>query len=42
MDAKQAIKNVIDFLKENEQYGDDWSFEISELEKILANIETEN
>lgn len=28
-------RNVAVFLYENEQYGDDWSEEISELEKIL-------
>ena len=42
MDKKQAIENVIDFLKENEQYGDDWSAEINELENILDSIETED
>lgn len=42
MDTKQAIENVIDFLKDNEQYGDDWSDEIAELEKILDSIETED
>lgn len=42
MDTKQAIENVIDFLKENEQYGDDWSMEINELENILDSIETED
>ena len=29
------IRNVVVFLDENEQYGDDWSEEIGELEKIL-------
>lgn len=42
MDTKQALVNVIDFLKENEQYGDDWSEEINELENILDSIETED
>lgn len=42
MDTKQAIENVIDFLKENEQYGDDWSAEINELENVLDSIETED
>lgn len=32
-----AIENVINFLVENEQYGDDWSEEIVELRKV-ANI----
>lgn len=31
----ELIRNVVVFLYENEQYGDDWSEEISELEKIL-------
>ncbi len=29
------IKNVIRFLQENEQYGDDWSKEIKELKKLI-------
>lgn len=29
-----AIENVINFLVENEQYGDDWSEEIVELRKV--------
>jgi len=35
------IKNVVLFLEENEQYGDDWSEEIRELNKLLidANLE---
>ena len=31
---KQEIENVIRFLQENEQYGDDWSKEIKVLKKI--------
>ncbi len=31
----ELIRNVVVFLYENEQYGDDWSEEISEMEKIL-------
>lgn len=42
MDTKQAIENVDYFLKENEQYGDDWGMEISEMENILDSIETED
>jgi hypothetical protein len=34
---KNEIENVIVFLKENEQYGDDWKNEIEALEKILEN-----
>jgi len=29
------INTVIDFLENNEQYGDDWSIEIAELEKVV-------
>lgn len=29
------IRNIISFLAEKEQYGDDWSIEIAELDKIL-------
>lgn len=29
------IRNIIMFLVENEQYGDDWAEEIAELNKIL-------
>lgn len=29
------IRNIITFLSENEQYGDDWSEEIAELDKLL-------
>ena len=32
---KEEIENVITFLEENEQYGDDWSKEIKVLKKIL-------
>ena len=32
---KDYIKNVILFLEENEQYGDDWSEEIKELKKLI-------
>ncbi len=34
---KQEIENVITFLEENEQYGDDSSKEIKVLKKILEN-----
>jgi hypothetical protein len=34
---KNEIENIIVFLKENEQYGDDWKNEIEVLEKILEN-----
>lgn len=29
------IRNIAVFLHENEQYGDDWSEEIAELDKII-------
>ena len=29
------IRNIINFLAENEQCGNDWSVEIAELDKIL-------
>jgi hypothetical protein len=32
---KEEIENVITFLEENEQYGDDWAKEIKVLKKIL-------
>ena len=32
---KKEIKNVITFLEENQQYGDDWSKEIKALKKLL-------
>jgi hypothetical protein len=31
----KEIKNIIAFLKENQQYGDNWKKEIEVLEKIL-------
>lgn len=33
------IRNIITFLAENEQYGDDWHEEITELDKILEIVE---
>ena len=30
----EELKNIINFLEENEQYGDDWSKEIAVLQKI--------
>ena len=32
---KDEIRRVITFLKDNEQYGDDWSKEIKVLKRIL-------
>ncbi len=31
----EELKNIINFLEENEQYGDDWSKEIAVLQKLL-------
>lgn len=33
------IRNIITFLAENEQYGDDWGEEIAELDKIIDIVE---
>ena len=33
------IENVIEFLIDNEQFGDDWSEEITELRKVINIIE---
>lgn len=35
----EKICNVINFLQDNEQYGDDWSDEIAELRKVIDAIE---
>lgn len=35
------IRNIISFLAENEQYGDDWHEEIAELDKIIDIVEHE-
>lgn len=35
----EKIYDVINFLKDNEQYGDDWSDEIAELRKVIDAIE---
>lgn len=34
-----TIRNIIAFLAENEQYGDDWREEIDELDKIIDIVE---
>ena len=36
---KNAVQNVIAFLEENEQYGDNWETEIAELNKIVNDRE---
>ena len=35
---KNIIKNIIVFLEENEQYGDNWKNEIRVLKEILTKI----
>lgn len=32
---ESTIQNVITFLEENQQYGDDWSAEIAELNRVI-------
>lgn len=34
-----VIRNIISFLAENEQYGDDWGEEIAELDNIIDIVE---
>lgn len=38
MTRAEALTNVIVFLRENEQFGDDWSEEIEVLDKMLTSI----
>lgn len=38
MTESEALTNVIIFLTENQEYGDDWSKEIEVLEKLLDKI----
>ena len=38
IEDKSVIINIILFLKENEQYGDNWKNEIKVLNKILTKI----
>ena len=35
----EELKNIIVFLEENEQYGDDWQKEIAVLRKLLEERE---
>lgn len=39
MTRAEALRNVIVYLRDNEQYGDDWADEIAVLDKMLASIE---
>lgn len=36
------LRNIITFLSENEQYGDDWSVEIAEMDKLIEYIDAKN
>lgn len=36
------LRNIVTFLSENEQYGDDWSVEIAEMDKLIEYIDTKN
>lgn len=42
MTRKQALVNVITFLNDNEQFGDDWTEEIEILQKMLASIDKQS
>lgn len=35
----EDLQNIITFLEENEQYGDDWQKEIQTLKEILETLE---
>ena len=39
MTRAEALRNVIVYLRDNEQYGDNWADEIAVLDKMLASIE---
>lgn len=36
------LRNIVTFLSENEQYGDDWSVEIAEMDKLIEYIDAKN
>ena len=36
---KEALQNVIKFLEDNQQYGDDWTKEIQTLQEVLTKLE---
>lgn len=36
-----ALQTVCSFLYENEQYGDDWTFEIMQLDMIIGDYQEE-
>lgn len=39
MTRREALTNVVCFLRDNEQYGDDWSAEIAVLDNMIAQID---
>lgn len=39
MTRREALTNVITYLRENEQYGDDWAAEIEVLDKMIEQID---
>ena len=39
MTRREALTNVVCFLRENEQYGDDWAAEIEVLDKMIEQID---
>lgn len=42
MTRREALTNVICFLRDNEQYGDNWSAEIAVLENMVAQIDKQS
>lgn len=42
MTRREALCNVVVFLRDNEQYGDDWSQEIEVLDNMIAQIDKQN
>ena len=39
MTRREALTNVVVFLRDNEQFGDDWSEEIEILDKMIASLD---
>lgn len=42
MTRREALTNVICFLRDNEQFGDDWNAEIAVLENMVAQIDKQS
>lgn len=42
MTRREALTNVICFLRDNEQFGDNWSAEIAVLENMVAQIDKQS